>query len=134
LWGTASRWCWEGQRVVSGGADSEGTLKKEEEDFWRGRKKKFRKKYWFFTNFTLSFLLLEGMESIPIYRGWKRDALSLLETNLGPWFKPERSQPSVQSGYHGLSNFDNSGLLELATLGQRQGRCGVNRPKNHTEV
>jgi hypothetical protein len=36
----------------------------------------------FFVNFALAFLLLQAMESTPIYRGWKRDMLSLMVPNL----------------------------------------------------
>jgi len=35
----------------------------------------------------------------------------------------------IQSCHRELSDFDNSRLLELASLGKRRGRCDVNRPK-----
>jgi hypothetical protein len=42
------------------------------------------------------------MESTPIYRGWKRDMLSFMVPNLGPWFSLERSQPLARSCHHYL--------------------------------
>jgi hypothetical protein len=44
----------------------------------------------FFLFFAPDFLLLQTMKSISIYRGWKRDVLSLLVPNLSLWFAPER--------------------------------------------
>jgi hypothetical protein len=57
------------------------------------------------------------------------DTLSFLETNLDPWFESEGSQSLVQSGYHRLSDFDNSRMSELAILGRRWGWYDINRPK-----
>jgi hypothetical protein len=48
----------------------------------RGQRKT-RQKDGFVLNFGFRFLLLQSMESTSIYRGWKRDTLSLLRTNLG---------------------------------------------------
>jgi hypothetical protein len=87
--------CWEGWCVVGGGTDGGGAVKKKEEEGWQ-RRKKSRKKNWFFTYFGLWFLNTKSMESTPIYRWWKRNTLSLLETilaidsnrkNLNCWFK-----------------------------------------------
>ena len=57
----------------------------------------------FFADFGLDFLP-QSMKSTPIYKGWKMDVLSLLLSNLGPWFNLKGSQPLVQSGYHRLSD------------------------------
>jgi len=38
----------------------------------------------FFVDFGFKFLPLQVMESTPIYKGWKRDILSLLVSNIGP--------------------------------------------------
>jgi hypothetical protein len=48
------------------------------------RKKKTREESWFSVNFALDFLHAQGMESNPIYRGWKRSILTLTVPNLGP--------------------------------------------------
>jgi hypothetical protein len=56
------------------------------------------------------------MKSTPIYRGWKRVILSLLEKNFCPWFVQKRSQS----------------LVELATLGRCRDLYGVNQPERTT--
>jgi hypothetical protein len=51
------------------------------------------------------------MESNPIYRGWKRNILSLTVPNLGPWFSHKGSQLLVQSRHHELSHLIVEGYL-----------------------
>jgi hypothetical protein len=74
----------------------------EREGKKNGRKNRGRKLV-FFIFFSPNFLLIPIMKSISIYRGWKRDVLSPLMPNLGPWFDPERSHPLVSRTYHRLS-------------------------------
>ena len=68
-------------------------------------------KRWFFANLSYWFLGAHWLESTLIYRGWKRNILSLLRTNLGIWFEPEWSQPLAQSDHHELSNLTVKGCL-----------------------
>ena len=51
------------------------------------------------------------MKSILIYRGWKRDILSLMVPNLSPWFDTEGSQSLTQSGHHDLRKLLQKGWL-----------------------
>jgi len=51
------------------------------------------------------------LEFIPIFKGWKKEILSLLWTNLDPWYKPEESQLLAQSDHHELSNLVVDGCL-----------------------
>jgi hypothetical protein len=57
---------------------------KRERENCRLKEKKTRERSWFFVNFALDFLHAQGMESNPIYSGWKRNILSLTVPNLGP--------------------------------------------------
>jgi hypothetical protein len=51
------------------------------------------------------------LEFIPIFKGWKKEILSLLWTNLDPWYKPEESQLLAQSDHQELSNLVVDGCL-----------------------
>jgi len=42
------------------------------------------------------FLHPWSMKITSIYRWWKRDTLSLLVPNVGPWFDPKALQPLLQ--------------------------------------
>jgi len=63
------------------------------------------------------------LECTLIYRGWKRNTLSLLRTNIGPWFEQEGSQPLVQSCYHGIKKLIAKGCLSCPFLEWRRGGC-----------
>jgi hypothetical protein len=43
-----------------------------------------RNDFFFLVDFGYKFLPPQGMESTSIYKGWKRDILSLLVSNIGP--------------------------------------------------
>jgi hypothetical protein len=47
----------------------------------------------FFAIFGPRFLHPWSMKITSIYRWWKRDILSLLVPNVGPWFDPKALQP-----------------------------------------
>jgi len=81
---------------------------------------------WFFPNFDNWFLLPQCMEFTPIYKGWKRDILSLSITNLGPWFSLEGSQP-FKVAIMNCQILTVKKLFELASLGWHYGRCGINQ-------
>jgi hypothetical protein len=57
----------------------------------------------FLVDFGPNFLLPQTMKIKSIYRRGKRDTLSLVVPNLGPWFDPKSSQPLVQSSNDELS-------------------------------
>jgi len=84
---------------------------KKKRENCRLKEKKEREVGWFFINFSPNFLHTQGMESTPIYRGWKRNILSLMVSNLGPWFSPGGSQPLAQSRHHELLNLTVEGCL-----------------------
>jgi hypothetical protein len=86
----------------------------------------------FFFRFGFWFLLSLAMESTPIYKGWKKDILFLMVSNIGPWFDPKESQPLAQSCHHGLEELLQKGLVGLATLERCDSCCGVNRPERTT--
>jgi hypothetical protein len=57
----------------------------------------------FLVVFGPKFLYPWSIKIKSIYRGWKRDTLSLLVQNLSPWFDPKASQPLAQSSNDELS-------------------------------
>jgi hypothetical protein len=77
---------------------------------WEWGKKNYAKNH-FFLGFGFWFLSFWGMESTSIYRGWKRDMLSFVAPNLGPWFETKGSQLFVQSCHHGLKKLLQKGWL-----------------------
>jgi hypothetical protein len=60
---------------------------------------------WFFVDFGPKSLPPQPMKIKYIYKGWKRDTLSLVVSNLSLWFDPKASQPLVQSSNDELSVF-----------------------------
>jgi len=75
----------------------------------RERKKKrwYRRKRWgekmVFCRLGPNLLSSPAMKIKFIYKGSKRDTLSLVVPNLGPWFDPKTSQPLVQNSNDELS-------------------------------
>jgi hypothetical protein len=76
--------------------------RKREERELTAEKKKIREECWFFVNFAPDFLHAQAMKFTSIYRGWKRDILSLIIQNLSHWFSLDGSQLLAQSMYHEL--------------------------------
>ena len=89
-----SGWWWQRRLRFSWGNGQSGGRE-------GGERKKTRQR-WFFLNFSFWFPLPQAMKLTFIYRGWKRETLSHIVSNLGLWFDLKGSQPLPQSSYHGL--------------------------------
>ena len=59
--------------------------------------------------------------------GEKKNILSLMVSNLSPWFDLEGFQALAQSGNHKLEELLQKRVVELATLEQCRNRYGVNQ-------
>ena len=73
--------------------------RRERESVWRDRRQKRKnsgEENWFSTDFGPNYLPPWSMKITSIYRWWKRDTLSLLVPNVGPWFDPKALQPLPQ--------------------------------------
>ena len=91
----------EAARSADGSLLASGVAGKNHSRCWYGKKRMKRKQGWlvkkngvkakFLANFPPNFIAPQYSKSTSIYRGWKRNILSLSGTNLGPWFKLEGS-------------------------------------------
>jgi hypothetical protein len=81
-------------RSADGGLLASGVAGKNHSRCWYGKKRMKRKQGWlvkkngvkakFLANFPPNFIAPQYSKSTSIYRGWKRNILSLSGTNLGP--------------------------------------------------
>jgi hypothetical protein len=65
----------------------------------------------FYPTLAFDFFLLNVRNPPLFVKWWKMDILSLLETNLSPWFKPKGSQQLIQSCRHDLKKLAAEGCL-----------------------
>jgi hypothetical protein len=87
---------------VSKGIEVE-VAKEGEERWWQI--KKHGERLVFYSLSLIFFLSPQYPKSASIYRGWKRNILSFLGTNLDLWFNQEESQSLAQSHHHELLKF-----------------------------